>query len=360
MARINGVSEIWLRPAVLSSSELRPEVCRRYQRFTAALPADLPAAIFVVLHMRDDSASNLATILDQAGPLPAGVARDAEQIGAGRIYVAPPGHHLLVDGDIVGVKAGPKENRFRPSIDALFRSAAYTCRERVIGVVLSGTLSDGTSGLWTIKRFGGITVVQDPQEAAFDAMPLSALEQVEVDYLLPVAEIGPVVGHLCATEPAAVTVQPSPELVERIRTEVDVAASDDSFNKGMMDFGELSPFTCPECHGTLVRIKEGPLLRYRCHTGHGFSANALLSGVTESVNSALWNALRAMEESVMLLEHMAKHFAENDRHADAAVFLEKARQARMKARILQEQAISSEHLSEDNLVTRKASGQSAA
>jgi two-component system chemotaxis response regulator CheB len=127
----------------------------------------------------------------------------------------------------------------------------------------------------------------------------------------------------------------------------------------MMDFGELTPFTCPECHGTLVQIKEGSLLRYRCHTGHGFSANALLSGITDSVDSALWIALRAMEESVMLLEHMARHFAENDRHADATVFLEKARQARMKARILQEQAISSEHLSEDNLATRKPDRQHA-
>jgi two-component system chemotaxis response regulator CheB len=138
-----------------------------------------------------------------------------------------------------------------------------------------------------------------------------------------------------------------------------VAGSDDSFNKGITDFGELTPFTCPDCHGALLRIKEGPLLRYRCHTGHGFSANALLSGVTDSVNSALWIALRTMEESVMLLEHTAGHFAENDRHDDAAVFLEKGRQARMKARIPQEQAISSEHLSEDNLVTRNAGGQRA-
>lgn len=328
------------------------------EALAAGLPASLAAAVFVVIHTRDDAVSYLAEILGRAGPLPAGLAIDGEPIMSGRIYVARPGHHLLVEGDRVGVKAGPKENRFRPAIDALFRSAAYMCRERVLGVILSGTLSDGTSGLWTIKQFGGVTIVQDPKEAAFDDMPRNALEQVEIDHTLPVRQIGPLLATLSKTAAAAIKSGPFAEIVERVKREVDVAASANSFNRRIMDFGERSPFTCPECHGALIQIKEGHLIRFRCHTGHGFSANALLSGVTDSVETSLWNALRAMEEAVMLLEHMAKHFDDTGRTKDARLFKMKAEETLQRARLLQKQAVSVEHLSEDNLARNDGTGES--
>ena len=315
------------------------------ETFVAGLPSDLPAAVFVVMHMRDYQISCLPEIFDRKGPLPAALARDGEEVRSGRIYVARAGHHLLVDDGYVGVKAGPKENRFRPSIDALFRSAAYTNRERVIGIILSGMLGDGTSGLWTIKRFGGVTIVQDPKEAPFDAMPLSALEQVEVDYTLPAGEIGPLVAGLSRTNPGG-AVQLPDGITERVRKEVEVAASEDSFSKAIMNFGELTPFTCPECHGTLARIMEGTLLRYRCHTGHAFSANALISGVTDSIEASLWNALRAMEEGVMLLEHMATHLGSLSRAEEAKMFAQKAQKTRKRALAMQAQAVQSG----DNLI----------
>lgn len=288
------------------------------QAFAAGLSKDLNAAVFVVLHIALYATSNLARILERHGLLRAVQARDGEEIRPGRIYVSSPDHHLLLEGDRVGVKRGPKENRFRPSIDALFRSAAYTHRERVIGIVLSGLLNDGTSGLWSIKRFGGTAIVQDPGDAALDGMPRSALNEVEVDHVLQAAEIGPLVARL-AQEPVRAAVQ-APQEAERIETEVAVARSENAFQRGILRYGERTAFTCPECHGALARIVEGPLTRFRCHTGHGFTAEALLSGITERAEEALWSATRAPEEGVLLLDSMARQLEDAGRSAEAAEF----------------------------------------
>lgn len=318
------------------------------QEFVAGLPAHLPAAVFVVLHIRPDAISHLPEILSAKGPLPAAHPRDGEEIRPERIYVAVPDHHLLIDGDRIGVKKGPKENRFRPSIDALFRSAAYNHRASVIGVVLSGALDDGTSGLWSIKQLGGIAIVQDPQEAAFGSMPLNALERVDIDYRLPAKEIGPLVARLAGTGARRAS-RSSEEINKRIRIETEVAASTNAFKRGIMEYGALAPFTCPECHGALVEIIEGPLIRYRCHTGHGFTTSALLAGITESVEPALWEVTRALEECVMLLDHMGRHLADAGRSDDARRFAQKARETEARARALQELTIKHEHLSEEAL-----------
>jgi two-component system, chemotaxis family, protein-glutamate methylesterase/glutaminase len=181
----------------------------------------------------------LPEILNAKGPLPAVHARDGEEIRPRRIYAAVPDRHLLIEGGRIGVKRGPKENRFRPSIDALFRLAAYTHKADVIGVVLSGALDDGTSGLWSIKRLGGIAIVQNPQEAAFDSMPLNALEQVDIDYRRPAKEIGPLVAHL-ATAGARSAVHSSEDIIKRMRIETEVAASTNAFKRGIMEYGELN------------------------------------------------------------------------------------------------------------------------
>lgn len=312
------------------------------QALVAGLPADLNAAVFVVLHMSQYSTSNLADILQRHGPLRAVHAQDGEQIRTGRIYVSSPDHHLLVEGDRVVVKRGPKDNRFRPSIDALFRSAAYTHRERVIGIILSGMLNDGTSGLWSIKRFGGTAIVQDPGEAAVDSMPLSALDEVEVDHVLPAAEIGPLVGRL-VREPAGAAVSVPRDVAERVEVEVALSGAEDAFRRGIMRFGERTAFTCPECHGALSRIVEGPVARFRCHTGHGFTADALLAGIAETTEQALWSATRALEEGTMLLDSMAKQLELAGKLEEAARLSRSAREAERRAMVLQR------HATEQNL-----------
>lgn len=318
------------------------------QAVVASLPADLAAAVFVVLHIRPDAVSRLPEIISRSGPLSAQQAEDGDKIRAGCIYVAKPDHHLLVDKTHVGVKKGPKENRFRPAIDALFRSAAYTHGPRVIGVVLSGALDDGTSGLWSIKRLGGTTIVQDPREASFDSMPLSALEQVDIDHTLPTNEIGQKVAQLVG-EGARHAVHPPQDLLRQMQIETEVAASANAFKRGLTDYGELTDLTCPECHGALVKLIEGSIMRYRCHTGHGFTASALLAGITEMVEPALWDVTRALEESVMLLDRISKQLADAGHSEESRRFHEKARETEKRAHALQELSINHEHLSQDAL-----------
>lgn len=315
----------------------------------SGIPADFAGAIFVVLHVPPYQQSSLPEILSRAGALPACHPQDGATIEAGRIYVAPPDHHMLVDGRCVAVKKGPKENRFRPSIDALFRSAAYNYRQHVIGVVLSGALDDGTSGLWSIKRLGGVAVVQEPADSRFESMPLSAIDQVDVDFTSPASQIGPLVGRLAAeTRPAAAVVDIA--LRERLHTELEIAAEDSAFQKGVMDIGELTPFTCPECHGVLVKLKEDKMTRYRCHTGHAYSDSALLQDVMEHTEELLSQVMRSMEEGVMLLQHMAQHMAHAGKIDRAKILREKAAELEGRSKIMQHQVLTHEMLSGDSLV----------
>lgn len=296
----------------------------------AALPKDFPAVLLVVLHIPSDSVSALPQILSRVGPLPARQPEDGETMKPGQIYVARPDHHLIVEGETIGVKKSPRENRFRPSIDVLFRSAAYHHNHRVAGVILSGALEDGVSGLWTIKHLGGTTLVQHPDEAPFDSMPLSALKQVDIDRTLSAADIGAYLADW-ATKPPATIPGVVMEESKRIETEVSIAGGKDAFQKGIMNLGELSPFGCPECHGVLIKIMEGESSRYRCHTGHAYTDSALLAGLTETVDQAYWQIMRALEETVILLEDMAKHLV-NTNQADAAeLFFIRAQDARDRA-----------------------------
>jgi two-component system chemotaxis response regulator CheB len=319
----------------------------------AELPKDIDAAIFIVLHVPPDGISMLPDILSRAGPLTASHPTDGEKIQRGHIYVACPDHHLLIEGDHIGVKRGPKENRFRPSIDALFRSAAYNCGSRVIGVVLSGSLDDGTSGLWTVKELGGVTVVQQPGDAAFDSMPLSALDQVQIDYSLPAAEIGSLITRLCEG-PLQIEVAKVGPRGKQLEVEVAIAAGGDALRRGVMTLGELSSFSCPECHGVLIKLTEGKKSRFRCHTGHAYTASALLSGVMTSIGEGSWQVMRALEEAAMLLEQMGRDIADGDRPKAAELFFEKAREATTRARLVREATMEYEHISDETL--RQAGG----
>jgi two-component system chemotaxis response regulator CheB len=199
---------------------------------------------------------------------------------------------------------GPKENRFRPAVDPLFRSAAYAYGSRVVGVVLTGALDDGTAGLWAIKDRGGIAVVQDPAEAEQPSMPRSALANVQVDHRLPVSEIPPLLVKL--TEQTVMEESRVPESKD-LESETKIALGDDAAKLDVQQLGELSEFTCPDCHGTLVKLTNDKLLRFRCHTGHSFGSASLIAELTDSVEQSLWTAIRAVEERIRLLKHLAQH-----------------------------------------------------
>ncbi|RAK00531.1 two-component system chemotaxis response regulator CheB [Larkinella arboricola] len=302
------------------------------KELVAGLPADFGASIFIVQHVSPHAPSLLPKILEHVGYLPVHHPEDGELVQPGHIYVAPPDHHLLIEYDQVIVKKGPKENRFRPSIDALFRSAAYRYGSRVIGVVLTGLLDDGTSGLWTVKRLGGLGIIQSPEDALYASMPRSVLEYVEVDHIVPMSEMAELLVEL--------TQQPAPEqpVIEeeeasRLEAEINIAAQDNAFNMGILDMGALTPLTCPECNGSLVSIKEGKIIRYRCHTGHAFTASSLLAEVSKTVEENLWKSVKSLEETIILLEQSGKVLSEGNNET-AQEYFAKAKETRKRSDVL--------------------------
>src|ERR1051326_7175884 len=254
----------------------------------AALPRDLPAAVFIVLHVPADAPSLLPGILARDSQLPIEHPRSGEPIRPSHIYVAPPDHHMLIQGALVKLVHGPKENLHRPSIDALFRSAARWCGPRVIGVVLTGARDDGAAGMRAIKQRGGIAIVQDPAEATFSGMPTSVMQQIQVDYSLPLREIPPLLNKLSREEAAEEGSYSVPEEIEieaRI-AEQEMGASD--LITSVERLGKISKLTCPDCHGALWEINDEDILRFRCHVGHAFSAESLSDGQTDVLEMALW------------------------------------------------------------------------
>lgn len=315
-------------------------------KIVGELPAGMSAAIFVVVHTHPTSPGYLPFILERFGVLPATYARNGDAIKFDHISVAPPDHHLLIEDGHVRLTKGPKENRSRPAIDPLFRSAAYFYGPRVIGVVLSGMLDDGTAGLWTIKDRGGLAVVQLPDDAQYPSMPENALRNVAVDHQAPAHELGPLIARL-AREPAA---EPYlPPVSGRLKAETRIAMEDSALEEGILDLGELSPFTCPECHGVMVQLHEGGLMRFRCHTGHAFTANSLLAELSESIEDSIWSTMRAMEERALLLSHLARHLDERGDPATAARFAAKAHAANLWAQQVKQLALQHEQLSEDQV-----------
>ena len=297
------------------------------------LPADLPAAIFVVLHLTPDARSNLPAILSRAGPLPAAHAADGATIHPGHIYVAPPNRHLLLEGDHMHLSIGPRINSVRPSIDVLFRSAARTFDGRVIGVVLSGTLDDGTLGLDAIRMRGGITVVQDPEEARFSGMPRSAIERVDPDYVLPVAEIPALFKKLTAGAAQRVPAAEGSNAVEReVSSEYrpDDAAPAPQEKRG----NAASGFTCPNCHGSVWELEDGGLPRIECRVGHAFSIDAFLGEQAIALEDAIWSAINALEERATTLNRFAGRFVQSPRTRER--YLEQAETVQAQAYLLRE------------------------
>lgn len=280
-----------------------------------ALPADLDAAVFIVLHIPPHTPSNLASVLERVSTLPVAIAGDGEPIVAGQIRVAATDRHLVIDPDVMRLTYGPREGRVRPSVDVLFRSTAAAYGPRAIGVVLTGLLDDGTAGLWAIKDRGGRALVQDPATAHFSSMPESAIRHVAIDAVLPLEGL--------AEEIVTMTRQPLPMPNEDVpawmRIENLIAREGNGLKAGVMDLGGISPYTCPDCHGVLVQIEQGSIVRFRCHTGHSFSLQTLLAQTNRAIQSQLWDTVRTIEERILLMRQLAQLApdAETTRHYQA-------------------------------------------
>ncbi|HKR00103.1 MAG TPA: chemotaxis protein CheB [Pyrinomonadaceae bacterium] len=279
--------------------------------------------------------------------MPASNAKDWERIEQGHIYVAPPDHHLLLESSgYMRVTRGPRENRFRPAVDPLFRSAAHAYGPRVAGVILTGWLDDGTAGLWAVKERGGTTIVQHPDDAYAPAMPLNAIKHVEVDHILSLKQIAPLLVRLANAPAGEEGARP---VSEEMETEVKIAREDNALESGIMNWGEPSVYACPECHGVLLQLKEGKNMRFRCHTGHAYSVDSLLAEFAEKTEESMWNAIRAIEEGVLLMHDLAKHFGEHHDGTDAEAFLKKARESQQRAELVRQVVLSHEHLSKERL-----------
>ncbi|MDB4996687.1 MAG: CheB methylesterase [Myxococcaceae bacterium] len=295
------------------------------------LPPKLDAVVFVVLHVAPTSSTALASILARKTKMHVHDARDRERVAAGHVYIARPDHHLLVKDSLVRTTRGPQENGHRPAIDPLFRSAARAYGARVIGVVLSGSLDDGTSGLAAVKMRGGLAIVQDPATATFASMPQSAIDNVVVDHVLPIPLLATLLPKLVAEEvPTDITVA-SPAL----HAQNDVAFFDTQAAEEARENGVPSAFSCPDCHGVLWQLNEGDLLRYRCRTGHAYSEQALLAQQSESLEEALWVAYRALRERAALAHRMAARAPQTNTAAQAQL-AERARSADAHADVVRE------------------------
>jgi two-component system chemotaxis response regulator CheB len=293
--------------------------------FEELLPS-IPAAFFVTLHLSPFSKSTLPEILSRASVLRAEHPHDGTQVRTGRIYVAPPDYHLMLDDSVIRLGHGPKENRHRPAIDALFRSAARAYGPRVAAVLLSGTLDDGVVGLKEIKRNGGLIIVQDPQEALYPDMPLNALSAMSVDHVLKVREIANKLEQL-ANSPVGGRAMTKGHHATLANQEPDRIAE-------APNNGEPIPLACPECHGPLWEAKDGKLVRYQCLVGHRYTAHSLLAAHDEALEAALWIALRTLEERILLQRRLAEHSATAGQQGTRKTYLGRAQQFEKHARVL--------------------------
>lgn len=287
------------------------------QTVLSALPWNFPAAVFVVLHTTEDSPGLLPEILNRRSKLPVMYAVHNADILPSRVFIAPAGsRHMLLDRGKVRMEPGPRENRSRPAIDALFRSASYAYGNRVIGVVLSGNLDDGAAGLLAIKNRGGTAIVQDPDDAQAPSMPASAIEATNIDFTLPVEQIGPKLIDLANADTA------------------ETGRTTSIGERNMSATGQT--YACPECGGVLEEAQEGGMLRFRCRVGHLYSPESLLSDQTESVERALWAAVRSMEEQAEFSERLADSSRQKQRPHLARRFTEKADASRENANVLRD------------------------
>lgn len=281
------------------------------------LQAKFEAPILVVQHISADATGNvLLEALNKLGNLKCEHAVNGKKLKNGYLYLAPSDHHLMIGEDErILVTKGAQENRSRPAIDPLFRSAAVAYSSKVIGILLTGYLDDGTAGMIAIKRCGGTCIVQDPADAEYPDMPQNALNQIAPDYCLPLLEMGGLLYHLLAKNPGK-----KKSIPEDILIETKIAKRVLSDLPSVNALGKQVPFNCPGCGGVLWEIEKDVLTRYRCHTGHAYTADSLLAEQTKMIEETMWTALRMFEERRNLMINMAK----KQRGAPAKSSLERA------------------------------------
>ncbi|MES2524797.1 MAG: chemotaxis protein CheB [Gemmatimonadota bacterium] len=271
----------------------------------AELPPDLTAALLVVVHTSPVGRGLLPQVLQRKSRLPVEHGEDGETVRPGHVYVARPDHHLVVSGGRMHVTRGPRENHTRPAIDPLFRSVALAYGQRVIAVVLTGMLHDGSAGLHAVRLCGGTCIVQDPDDAVHGDMPRNAMRMVTPHHVVRRHDLPALLVQL-VQEPIMIDA-PVPEARKHVEIETRIALGENAMNAGVMSLGPASPYTCPECHGVLLQLNEEGFVRFRCHTGHAYTVESLLATGATAIEDALWNSVRSIEERVMLLRHIAAH-----------------------------------------------------
>ena len=311
------------------------------KQILSAMPRDVEAALLVVLHTADHSTSMLPHILERRCNMPVSHPRDGDPILRGRVYIAPPGFHMIVEKRYLRVLQGPRENLHRPAIDPLFRSAAAAYGRRVIGVILTGMLDDGTAGLMVVRARGGEAIVQDPQSASFPSMPRSALNQVPNAHVLPLEQIAGFLLQLIGEELASdaepanqASLGEASSLGAAKETRIAELNMDEVSNEDRL--GHPSPFACPDCGGVLWEIEQNGFLRFRCRVGHAFTAQHLGVEQRQAVETALWEALRALEESASLYRRMAGRARTSHHELPARLYQERASNTESNSKILRD------------------------
>ena len=297
--------------------------------------------MFVVLHIPADGNSGLASVLARATPLVTAFARDDEAILPGRVYIAPPDRHLIIDGDQIRLWRSARENRSRPAIDPLFRSAAVARRSRVMGAILSGLLDDGAAGLIAVRRCGGLVFIQSPEDAQEPEMPERAREGLasDLDGSLTADQLGARLAELVGT-PAPAVVSPVPP---DIKLELDMLIGGNSSIEVMSSQGPPLPLSCPECGGPLWGIIDGQLRRFRCHTGHAYGTETLLVAQGQAIEQALWAAIKGLEQRSQMLRNMAREERAGRRPTSSDSFKEEARRLGHHAQTLRDVLVASIH-----------------
>ena len=300
-----------------------------------SLPSDFPHPMLVVLHVSPTGTSVLPAILSRACRLPVATPSDGEDLRGGHVYVAPADFHLVVEDSRLRLSQAPRENGHRPAIDPTMRTAANAYDGDTIGIVLSGSRDDGTAGLMAIKARGGTALVQDPEEALYPAMPLSAMAHVDPDAVLPVgAMAGWILTHTATTDGAPGGDQPM--RYEEPAQDPHLAVVDSTHDPPNAAIGQGTRFTCPDCGGVLFERREGALERFECSVGHVFSIESLSSAQAEALETALWAAVRSLEDRAALLKRLASRGRANEHLRSAANFERQAQEALERAKTIRE------------------------
>jgi len=281
------------------------------QTLLGELPGELPMTVLVVVHSSPENPGGLADVLNRGSTYPVSYARDGVEIQYGHVYLAPPDFHLTTDDGHLAVRHGPRENRFRPAVDPLFRSAAASHGERVIAIVLSGSLDDGTHGLAVVKDHGGIAIVQSEEDALVPHMPVSAAHAVAVDYVIPAAKMAPVIAGLVGKPQRSA----SRRAAARPTAKKKKAAADPPPPADPTETPTV--LTCPECGGALWELEDHGTLRYRCHVGHGMTSEGLAQAQVDGIEESLWRAARALAKHAELRRRMASRARKSALHAMA-------------------------------------------